>query len=470
MKSDWLSPILIKELRQGLRARVFEGSFILLQVLMVLTLIGSLIAQTDRSPSPDDAAMLTGLFWTMVGIPVLVVMPLRGAGALRGEIDGNTLELMFLTRLSSWRIVVGKWAALFAQTCLLVCAVLPYIMLRYFLGAVELVMELRIAFFMLALSGLLMGLTVALSAFRSRVMRGISYMTPFLLLWLGPAFYGILFAMRSAGFARGPGLGWMAAALVFGFIVLLYCFEVGAARIGPAAENHETRKRLLGLLALMLGIGAVLLGADAEVHYFTFALILPVCLDALCRPWQRLPVLAVPFQRRGVVGRILGWLFLPGWPTGVFYTFFMFGAVALLWILSGLSTPDGGWTFFFAALALLLLPTAIMGNQVLRTEHLGATYIGVLMGLVCAGGTALALLSLYAAFHPMVFDWIDTSFVLAASMLGAGLVASILFVRRGPFWREIVDVHAEAATLLRPREAAAALADDDSMGEGSPAG
>lgn len=447
MKGDWLSPILVKELRQGLRARVFEGSFILLQVLMVLTLIGSLIAQTDRAASPDDAAILTGLFWSMVGIPVLLVMPLRGAAALRGEIDGNTLELMFLTRLSSWRIVFGKWAALFAQTALLVCAVLPYIMLRYFLGSVELVMEVRVAMGMLALSGLLQGITVALSAFRSRIMRGISYMTPFLLLWLGPVFYGFLFAMRTSGFARGPGLGWMAGALVFGLIVLLYCFEVGAARIGPAAENHDTRKRLLGLLALGLGLGAVALGADREIHYFTFVLILPVCLDALCRPWHKLPVLAIPFQRRGRIGRVLGWLLLPGWPTGVFYTFFMFGAVAALWIFSGLSTPDGGWTFFFAALALLLLPTAIMGNQVLRTEHLGATYIGVLMGLVCAGGTALALTSLYAAFHPMVFDWVTADIVLACSMVGAGAVASILFVRRGAFWREIVEINAEAAAL-----------------------
>lgn len=449
MKHEWLSPILVKELRQGLRARVFEGSFILLQVLMVLTLIGALVAQADRRASPEDAVVLTGLFWTMVGIPVLLIMPIRGASALRGEIEGNTLELMFLTRLSSWRIVFGKWAALFAQTCLLICAVLPYIMLRYFLGAVELVLELRLVIAMLAFSGLLLGMTVALSAFRSRIMRGISYMTPFLLLWLGPVFYGVLFAMRTSGFARGPGLGWMLAALVFGCVVLLYCFEVGAARIGPAAENHETRKRLLGLFVLGLGLGAVAFGADNEVHYFTFALILPVCLDALCRPWQKLPVLALPFQRRGRVGQVLGWLLLPGWPSGVFYTFFMFGTVAILWIFSGLSTPEPVWTFFFVALALLLLPTALMGNQVLRTEHLGATYIGVLMGLVCAGGTALALLSLYGAFHPTVFEWLSADIVLALSMLGAGAVVSLLLIRRGPFWREIVEMHAEAALLLQ---------------------
>lgn len=450
MRSDWLSPILIKELRQGLRARVFEGSFILLQVLMVITMIVALIAQADKNMGSGSAGFSTGLFWMMVGIPTLIIMPLRGAGALRGEIEGNTLELMFLTRLSSWRIVVGKWAALFAQTCLLVCAVLPYIVLRYFLGSVELVTELRALASLLGLSGLMTGVCVALSAFPSRLVRGLSYVVPFLMLWIGPGLYGMFMAMRSSGFARGPGLGWMVGSFVFGFVALLYSFEFGAARIGPAAENHESRKRLLGLLVLLLGLGAQAAGAAEEIHYFTFALILPVCMDALCRPWRNLPVLGVPFLKGRQLGRGLAWVLLPGWPSGLLYTALMFALVAVLWTVSGADPEPVSWIFFFGALGLLLLPLALVGNEVLRTDHLGATYLGVFMGVVCLGGTTLALAALYEAFHSAAWNWINEEDVLTVVMTVCILTAIALAVRRGIFWVELRNLLRRSAELLSP--------------------
>ena len=39
--SDWVSPILVKELRQGLKSRVFVATFIIVQVVMIL-LVGML--------------------------------------------------------------------------------------------------------------------------------------------------------------------------------------------------------------------------------------------------------------------------------------------------------------------------------------------------------------------------------------------------------------------------------------------
>ena len=74
----------------------------------------------------------------MVAVPTLLIIPISALNAIGSEIRGNTLELIFLTRLTALRIVVGKWFALFAQSLLLVCAVLPYLVLRYFMGGVNL--------------------------------------------------------------------------------------------------------------------------------------------------------------------------------------------------------------------------------------------------------------------------------------------------------------------------------------------
>ena len=166
--ADWLSPMLVKELRQGMRSRIFVAAFYLTQLLMILSTVFSLIAasRTDNVPS-DLFGFLSGLFWFMVSVPLLFVMPLLGFAALHTEMKAGTLELVFLTRLSAWRIVAGKWTAFMAETLLLVCAILPYVMLRYFLGGVGVIEDLQSLFFLLLASALLTATTLAMSPYES---------------------------------------------------------------------------------------------------------------------------------------------------------------------------------------------------------------------------------------------------------------------------------------------------------------
>ncbi len=50
--ADWLSPILVKELRQGLRTRVFTSTFILLQLVLTgCVFIGLLVAAMAATPA-----------------------------------------------------------------------------------------------------------------------------------------------------------------------------------------------------------------------------------------------------------------------------------------------------------------------------------------------------------------------------------------------------------------------------------
>ena len=104
--SDRLSPMLVKELRQGLRTNLFTAAFILLQVFMVLSLM---IGAAFSGGGEDTSG---GFFWMFITVTLLGVMPVRGFSALHKENQINTMDLIQLTRLSAWRITWGKWLAL----------------------------------------------------------------------------------------------------------------------------------------------------------------------------------------------------------------------------------------------------------------------------------------------------------------------------------------------------------------------
>jgi hypothetical protein len=58
---------------------------------------------------------------------VCLLLPLRLSAALREEMGGNTMDTLVLTRLSGWRIVLGKWVATAALQVLMALTVLPYL-------------------------------------------------------------------------------------------------------------------------------------------------------------------------------------------------------------------------------------------------------------------------------------------------------------------------------------------------------
>ena len=152
---DWLSPMIVKELRQGLRTWIFVGAFIVLQAVLVMTLMIS------SSSGNEEAASY--FFWMLVAFILVFIVPLRGYNALAGEIKGQTLDALVLTRLSAFRIAFGKWAALVLQAALIAISVLPYVVLRYFGGGVNSLSELRGLLLFWMLSAAMASVAVACS-------------------------------------------------------------------------------------------------------------------------------------------------------------------------------------------------------------------------------------------------------------------------------------------------------------------
>jgi hypothetical protein len=314
--SDRVSPMLVKELRQGMRTNLFTIAFILLQAFMVLcVLIGA--------ATPGDSGAVSGFFWFFVTVALVIVMPVRGFGALTSEIQLNTMDLIHLTELGAWRITFGKWAALAAQTLLLVCGILPYLVMRYFFGGVDLAAELLSLFWVVILSMMLTAATVGFSAFRSVLLRvtvtGGLVIAGIILAETSGSFVRMLNSPASSG-ASGSVIGWSLAGTLFASLyVMWFMLDLGASRIAPEADNHATRKRLAALAFGCVFLLLPLAGVPPETCLTIVGIVwILVCLDALTERPVLLPSILLPFARRWYL-RPWPFLLAPGWHTGILF-------------------------------------------------------------------------------------------------------------------------------------------------------
>ncbi len=135
---DGLNPILVKETRQALKSRQFVITFsVLLVAALAWTIIGSLSMMPQIYTSPSAQRMLVG-YYLVLALPMLIVVPLAAYRSLEGEIDDGTLELLSITVLSPWQIVLGKLASAMLQMLLYFVALFPCVAYAYTLRGVDL--------------------------------------------------------------------------------------------------------------------------------------------------------------------------------------------------------------------------------------------------------------------------------------------------------------------------------------------
>ncbi len=366
---DWLSPMLVKELRQGIRSKIFMAAFYLTQVLMILSVVFNLTAVGEGDGAGRMVEFLNGLFWFMIGVPLLFLMPIRGFGSLYGEIKAGTLELVFLTRLSALRIAAGKWTALMVQTLLLVAAVLPYVLLRYFLGSVNVVKDSQSVLILLLASGMLTAATIAISPYESKILRAlfsIGMVFGFIFVLIGLLnIMAVDVISGAAGSSFAPWIVYLGI-ILFAPAFIFLGLEIAASHIAPPAENHAIRKRLIGVYLLLAAALLAFLGANVAVAYgFALVLLTVVVIDTLAEPQRFVRSVYQPFFKRGPAGRFLAVFFTPGWVSASWY-------MALLAVIGGgllgvhgqLDEQESqlrhlaflGWLVFPAALIRLVSP------------------------------------------------------------------------------------------------------------------
>ncbi len=303
---DRLPPMVVKELRQGLRARLFGETVAGFHLVLLVLLFPML----NFGQASEVAGTQRLLWWIFTGLLVLL-LPLRGLSALIQERRENTLDTLLLTNLSAGRIVWGKWLAIASQIAVSGISLIPYTIILYAAGGISLIESLTTLLRLGMLGLTLTAAYVALSWHASWLWRA----GPALILtWLaltqgaGP----VVRSLTGSGLMPGDAGLVRLLAETAGATALIYLLLEGtSSRLGPLTEDHRTGPQMLGLaLPLVLAAGA---GQDAWQEVMgpvALTGLTLISLTALTAPWP--PPQAVP-RHAWPWWRMSG----PGWPQGV---------------------------------------------------------------------------------------------------------------------------------------------------------
>ncbi len=446
----WLPAMLVKELRQGLRQRGFIAALVGFQVLMTLFLIFAVAGGTG-SASFD---ILQSAYWVMINVQLLIVTPLRAVTGLQAELDSRWVDLMMLTRLTAWRIVLGKWFSLVVQGGLLVVAMLPYGVARYFFGSVDLVSEARIIAVIFAASAVVTAAALWSSVLpklaRVVLAIGVAFLWQF-----APGSIATLFASRSR--SGGPGLTFAVAGtganwwlLVFDALLLLVVCLVGAVRkLSPRAESQTLLMRglpLLGLLPLpLLSLRDMMPQAGLTAIFFIIVAALELAraeepMECHWRAWTRF----------GRWGRVVGRLVQPGWASAIEWVMVAAAAAALggyatvmPWKVA-LAALLGAEALIFPALLLTWMSSQftqrtagyallLIGASVLAAISATA---GVFGNLATAADRVMMLMPISSFWSVLQLSVPPPTPVLLGQILLAGAVLGGAWLRASPYRRQ----------------------------------
>lgn len=456
---DKLNPMLVKELRQGLRGVSFVTLFIAIQAfLCFILLITAAVASHENA-----GHLVSRIIFFFYSLAVLVVQPLRGVGALHGEIRHKTIDLLCLTRLSAWRITFGKWISIVSQSALILTAIIPYLILRYFFGDMQMFSEILLLLSIFLLSAMCTALTIGLSATSSVVVRVLlpiaSAMIVFRLIWT--AFLDSRSMFLSL--LKPVTLNSQESTLTFiGFViaciyVIWMLLDLGTSLIAPLAENRATRRRVvsIGLITLtLLAFHLANVRADTAL-LIGLLLSIPVSIISLTENANLVPPITAPFVRKKLPGILSGRALYPGWATGLIFVFFLYALLHLL--LNLVYQADTDTTLVLnATFAAVLFPIAM--TRLFAKKH--ENRFGLFMLFVCA--EFLSVLTLFAMeswvggsklqLMPLLC-WVPTSAIylnenygfspaalLNVSYLNLILYAAMALCTSVPVWKHIREV------------------------------
>jgi len=384
-----VNPILVKETRQALKSRQFLITFSLLLVAAFgWTVVGSLMRMPQIYTAPTAPFMLVG-YYVVLAVPMLLVVPLAAYRSLESELDDGTLELLSISILSPWQIVLGKLASAGLQMTLYFVALFPCVAFAYTLRGIDLPTLLIVMAFLFVSGGML---TVAALCFapqsRSRSGRIFSLLLVLGMLLVGEyviggacitmILYGIPFEADLIGYA-------IVFTLLTSFAAANLLITTTAVMLTPESENRSTRLRLALLLltAVMFALVAFGVVAFEEVSLVfavpTFVVLGILWLAAAAMMVAESPAMTPRIRRElpsSFVARMT-WTFLtPGPATGLIFgclgllSVAAAGMIALEYLDSqpvgarGVGFPRGDWSFLgpfaskFLAYAVVFLVAA----------------------------------------------------------------------------------------------------------------
>lgn len=368
----WLPSALVKELRQGLRTPSFSLLACIFPALLALLFLFSFIPNPHGEPVVGQE-MCGALLWGALLVSLLFVTPMRAIASVRMELATRNYELLLLTRQTAGRIVLGKWVSFMAQALLIIFISLPFFIIRYYYGQIDLVNDFTVLIYIYLGSGMLtaFALWAAAQPVLLRVI-AIFSLTATLVNTAVLSPNHIVEHLWSSALSTGIVLA--DAALVIATMLLL-----ARTYFAPAAQNTSAALRRLLLAYFGVNLLLILLTAnDAEslretmepqtIFLFFYGVFLLVI--HLNTPAELLPVHVAQIAGKRF-SQLRQFLFLPGAPSGTLLALLLTAlGVASLLLLDRFKTSPGAanvsltfaacigvaaW-YAVAAPALMLLP------------------------------------------------------------------------------------------------------------------
>ncbi|MBL8901091.1 MAG: hypothetical protein JNM84_25920 [Planctomycetes bacterium] len=337
---DRLNPVLVKEVRQALRGRIFRLSLALTLVAASLATTVLVLAQPPEEAVERGVEYATTIY-ACLAVALMAIVPFSAFQSMGAEWEESTFDLLVLSDLPPRRIVIGKWLSSFVLALLFLSAFLPFFTFAFLLRGVDLLALAAVVVGTLLVSGVLSASAIAISSSTpQRFVRLIIVVALAAgLLSLVPAAVGIFYqVLTNAGILADPDaqivFAWLGVA---GLLSVAMSIAIACARLAHAEENRSSGLRLIGSLGIVAGLLAtahfygrwgqpmIVLGMAVMIFLSLFGAGAWLCVEPL--PLGRRVRKQVPrFPGLGLA--IAPWL--PGGTRGMLYVLLHAGAIFLV--------------------------------------------------------------------------------------------------------------------------------------------
>ncbi len=257
MKRDWsdyLNPVLVKEIRQYFHNRLL---YVMTGLLLAGQLVVLLYMQTATREEQYPGAVFFYIIVAGIVIAAFLVCGLTTERRFAEERADKELDFSRTTPLSSFQIVWGKLAGALIMSCYLYALCLPFIVIAYFLRGIEMGDMLLATLFIFPAILLAAQIGILFGASGKRWMIWLYCAAMVWFTWSGGMFSFAFIQLTRHGF----GMGALVICLQICFLLLILglIFVISVAAVNHSAANRMLPTRIYWLGILLLAPVAALL-------------------------------------------------------------------------------------------------------------------------------------------------------------------------------------------------------------------
>jgi hypothetical protein len=342
---EWeLNPIVIKELRQGVRSWSVTGMLMLFLVVLFLAAVLLLVTESlDLNASMELGGRMFAVFVVILAGASLLFIPLYTGIRVAAERQDNNPDLLYVSTLSPTRIILGKFLCSAYLVLLFFSACMPFMVFTNLLRGVD----LPTVFFLLGFLFLIVCAANMMAIF----LACLPLSRPFKFLFL---LFGVLLSvallvflaeissefMRSGvGSMMSRGDFWVSTltAVGVGVAVIGLLFVISVALISPPSANRALPVRLYltgcWLVGCFVSLGWVVKAKDPErllVWTFCTVVVLILAIVVVISNADRLSQRVRCRIPASLFKRLLACLFFNGAAGGLVWLAGLFAATDLI--------------------------------------------------------------------------------------------------------------------------------------------